>query len=105
ASGIHPNNPQRLLRALEVYQSSGQRISDLWARQQRGGVANALDCRLIELTIEPPRAFVHERIATRFAQMLDAGLLDEVRSLMQRGDLSITLPSLRAVGYRQVWEH
>ena len=105
ARGIHPKNPQRLLRALEVYLSSGQRISDLWARQQRGGVAAALGCRLIELTIEPPRALVHERIATRFAGMLDAGLLDEVRALMARGDLSVTLPSLRAVGYRQVWEH
>jgi tRNA dimethylallyltransferase len=105
ASGIHPNNPQRLLRALEVYQSSGQRISDLWARQQRGGVANALGCRLIELTIEPPRALVHERIATRFTGMLDAGLEGEVRALMRRGDLSVTLPSVRAVGYRQVWEH
>jgi tRNA dimethylallyltransferase len=105
ASGIHPNNPQRLLRALEVYRSSGQRISDLWASQQRGGVADALGCRLIELTIEPPRALVHERIATRFTGMLDAGLEGEVRTLMQRGDLSVTLPSLRAVGYRQVWEH
>src|SRR5262245_4352594 len=105
ASGIHPSNPQRLLRALEVYQSSGQRISDFWARQQGGGIANALGCRLIELTIEPPRALVHERIARRFAQMLEAGFLDEVRTLMRRGDLSITLPSLRAVGYRQAWEH
>lgn len=105
ALAIHPNNPQRLLRALEVYTSSGQRISDLWARQPPGGIADALGCALVELTIEPPRALVHERIATRFAKMLEAGLLDEVRGLMARGDLSITTPSMRAVGYRQVWEH
>jgi tRNA dimethylallyltransferase len=89
-----------------VYYGAGPRISDFWARQQpRGGVANALGCSLIELSIEPPRALLHERIATRFGSMLDAGLLDEVRVLMTRGDLSLALPSLRAVGYRQVWEH
>jgi tRNA dimethylallyltransferase len=88
-----------------VYLSSGKRISDLWARQQHGGVAQALGCRLIELSIEPPREIVHERIAARFAGMLGAGLLDEVRALMKRGDLSVSLPALRAVGYRQVWQH
>jgi tRNA dimethylallyltransferase len=105
ALGIHPNNPQRLLRALEVYHSSGERISDFWARQPPGGIASALGCRLVELSIEPPRALIHERIARRFAMMLDAGLLDEVRGLMARGDLSVDMPSMRAVGYRQVWEH
>jgi tRNA dimethylallyltransferase len=105
ALGIHPNNPQRLLRALEVYATSGRPISEFWARQQRGGVAGELDCRVVEFSIEPPRDLIHRRITHRFSDMLDAGLLDEVRSLMARGDLSVDSPSMRAVGYRQVWQH
>ncbi len=105
AAGIHPNNPQRLLRALEIFVATGEPISAHWARQARGGVADALNCRLVELTIEPPRPVIHARIASRFAAMLDAGLLDEVRELRHRGDLSIGLPSMRCVGYRQVWQH
>jgi len=105
AAGIHPNNPQRLLRALEVYVATGEPISTHWARQARGGVADALGCRLVELTIEPPRALLHARIEHRFAAMLEAGLLSEVRRLHSRGDLSIEAPSMRCVGYRQVWDY
>jgi len=105
AAAVHPNNPQRLLRALEVYAASGTPISAFWARQQRGGVAEGLDCRLLEFALEPPRAANQASIAQRFAGMLSAGLLDEVRALMARGDLAPTLPSMRAVGYRQVWQH
>ena len=106
ATRIHPNNPQRLLRALEVYATSGRPISEFWANQQQhGGVAHALDCRLVEYSIEPPRAAIHARIERRFERMLDAGLLDEVRALIARGDLSLQTPSMRAVGYRQVWQH
>ncbi len=119
AAGIHPNNPQRLLRALEVYVTSGRPISDYWAqqhsaapplrgdgsRQSRDGVAGALGCRLIEFAIEPPREVIHARIERRFGDMLEAGLLDEVRALRVRGDLSLGLASMRAVGYRQVWQH
>ena len=105
AERIHPNNPQRLLRALEVYTTSGRPISLFWEEQRQGGVAAALKCRLVEYAIEPPRAAIHARIETRFERMLDAGLLDEVRGLMARGDLSLQTPSMRAVGYRQVWQH
>jgi tRNA dimethylallyltransferase len=105
AERIHPNNPQRLLRALEVYTTSGRPISSFWEEQRHGGVAAALNCRLVEYAIEPPRAAIHARIETRFERMLDAGLLDEVRGLMARGDLSLQTPSMRAVGYRQVWQH
>ena len=105
AAGIHPNNPQRLLRALEVYVASGTPISTFWANQSHGGVAPALGCRLVEFSIEPERAVIHARIEARFLKMLDAGLLDEVRGLMARGDLSLQTPSMRAVGYRQAWQH
>ena len=104
ASRIHPNNPQRLLRALEVYATSGRPISEYWAQEQ-GGVAGSLGCRLVEFAIEPARAAIHARIEQRFADMLEAGLLDEVRGLMARGDLSVEHPSMRAVGYRQVWQY
>ena len=105
AAGIHPNNPQRLLRALEVYATSGRPISEFWARQQDCGVARALGCRLVEFAVEAPRDVVNERIERRFAQMLAAGFVEEVRALMARGDLSVETPSMRAVGYRQVWRH
>ncbi len=105
AAGIHPNNPQRLLRALEVYATSGRPISEFWARQSSGGVAQALGCRLLEFAIEAPRETVNARIERRFDAMLSAGLLDEVRALIARGDLSPEKPSMRAVGYRQVWQH
>jgi len=105
AAGIHPNNPQRLLRALEVYATSGRPISEFWARQSSGGVAQALGCRLLEFAIDAPRDAVNARIERRFDAMLSAGLLDEVRVLMARGDLSLEKPSMRAVGYRQVWRH
>jgi tRNA dimethylallyltransferase len=104
AARIHPNNPQRLLRALEVHAVSGRPISQFWAQRQ-SGVADVLGCRLVEFSLEPPRATIHARIECRFIEMLDAGLLDEVRGLMMRGDLSVDLPSMRAVGYRQVWQH
>jgi tRNA dimethylallyltransferase len=105
AAGIHQRNRQRLLRALEVYESTGRPISEFWATQQDGGVAKALGCRLCEFAIVTPRAGLHAAIAARFDAMLEGGLVDEVRGLMQRGDLSADLPSMRCVGYRQVREH
>jgi tRNA dimethylallyltransferase len=105
AAGIHPNNRQRLLRALEVYGTTGRPISEFWARQRDSGIAQALGCRLFEFAIEVPREAVNARIERRFDEMLRAGLLEEVRALMARGDLSVQQPSIRAVGYRQVWRH
>ncbi len=105
AGRIHPNNPQRLLRALEVYVASGRPISHWWARQAEGGVSVALQCNLVELTVSPPRELLRRRIEERVETMIEAGLVDEVRALKSRGDLSAQLPSMRCVGYRQVWDY
>lgn len=106
AAGMHPNNRQRLLRALEVYQVSGRPISGFWADGNGKGEQQALPCRTMAIALAPPRrAELHQRIEHRFRAMLEAGLIDEVRALYARGDLSPELPSMRAVGYRQVWEH
>jgi tRNA dimethylallyltransferase len=97
AARIAPADSQRIQRALEVYRISGTPLS---AQQTR--VAVEVHAPLIAL--EPhDRRWLHERIAARFAAMLDAGLVDEVRALRARGDLNAELPSMRSVGYRQVW--
>ncbi len=101
AQRIHPNDPQRLQRALEVFELSGEPLSELWARQQEGD----LPYRVIKMAVAPDdRAELHERIALRFRQMLEQGLIEEVEALYRRGDLSPELPSIRCVGYRQVWQ-
>lgn len=69
------------------------------------GFADRFDARLIEIAIVPgDRALLHRRIAERIDEMLDRGLVDEVRGLRKRGDLNLDCPSMRAVGYRQVWQ-
>ena len=99
AARIHPNDPQRTLRALEVWEASGRPISEL----QRGN-RQAMPFRAIKLVRSPAsRAALHERIDRRFVQMLEQGLVAEVESLIARGDLHPDLPSMRSVGYRQVW--
>lgn len=105
AARIHPNDPQRLQRALEVYEASGQSLTTLH-QQNPVGAAQDLPCELIFIAMLPiNRAALHSLIAQRFRSMLDEGLLDEVKQLRERGDLSVDLPSIRSVGYRQVWEH
>lgn len=102
AQRIHPNDPQRLQRALEVFELSGVPLSQLWAMQQ----ADALPYQLIKMAIAPDdRVELHERIALRFRLMLEQGLIEEVEALYQRGDLGPELPSIRCVGYRQVWQY
>jgi len=102
AARIHPNDPQRLSRALEVYELSGRPMSDLW----REGAKEQLPFRLIKMVVAPDdRAELHERIAKRFHLMLQQGLVDEVEALYRRGDLGPELPSIRCVGYRQVWQY
>jgi len=101
AARIHPNDPQRLLRALEVYQISGQSLTAL--SQQRHG---ALDVPVQQLAVAPKeRQTLHDRIAQRFSIMLEQGFVDEVKALRARGDLHLDLPSMRCVGYRQVWQY
>ena len=100
AARIHANDPQRLQRALEVYELTGQPLSEFHGR---GRIA-AFPYRLIKLIVAPQdRQLLQARIEQRFRNMLDAGFVDEVSALYRRGDLGAELPALRAVGYRQVW--
>lgn len=102
AARLAPADAQRIQRALEVFEISGRPLSDWHAQgaQGEGGLPPALF-----LSLEPQdRAWLHERIARRFEQMLQAGFLDEVRALRARGDLAPSMPSMRCVGYRQAWE-
>ncbi len=102
ARKIHPNDPQRVQRALEVYQISGQTMSQL----QQASQAQALPFENHKIVIAPrSRALLRERIALRFQQMIEQGFIEEVQQLYQRGDLDLSMPSMRAVGYRQVWEY
>lgn len=109
ATRIHVNDPQRIQRALEVYRISGRPISD-WQRESRGQ-RSVFPCRTLKLAIASvDRAVLHARIAARFDAMLDAGFLDEVRTLralplLRDHPAPLDLPALRAVGYRQAWEH
>jgi tRNA dimethylallyltransferase len=99
AARIHANDPQRIQRALEVYELTGQPISEF----HRRGRAAGLPCAVIKLVLAPSdREALSARIEARFRTMLEAGFVDEVRALSQRGDLDAGLPALRAVGYRQV---
>lgn len=99
---IKPNDQQRIQRALEIFELSGRPRSEHWA-EPRG---ERLPGPLVKLALMPPeRGVLHAAIARRFRQMMAAGFLDEVRALRARGDLHVGLPSIRAVGYRQLWEH
>ncbi|QEA40496.1 tRNA (adenosine(37)-N6)-dimethylallyltransferase MiaA [Pistricoccus aurantiacus] len=102
ARRIHPNDPQRLMRALEVFRGTGRSLSELWQEQSR----ETFPWRTLSIAVSPAeRSLLHERIARRFVTMLDHGFLDEVAGLKARGDLSLNLPSMKCVGYRQAWEH
>ena len=106
AAAIHPGNPQRLQRALEVLELTGRPISAFWREGSARPAQERLGAPLIELAIAPDdRALLHRRIARRFDAMLDAGFADEVRLLRRRADLHSGLPSLRTLGYRQMWRH
>jgi len=101
AARIHPNDPQRIQRALEVYELTGVPLTRL---QQQN--TELLPYRFAKLALIPSdRSVLHERIARRFALMLDQGLIGEVEQLYARGDLHDEMPSIRAVGYRQVWHY
>lgn len=101
ASRIHPNDPQRINRALEVYRISGQSLTELTA-----AAGEPLPYPVRQFAIAPvERALLHQRIEQRFLQMLAQGFEQEVRQLYQRGDLHPDLPSMRCVGYRQMWDY
>jgi len=102
AVSIDPNNYQRILRALEVYQLTGKPISSFWASAHEGLLAG-LGGRLIEHALVPvDRSRLHERINQRFEQMLDEGFVEEMHKLWARGDLTADMTSMRCVGYRQM---
>ncbi len=101
ATRIHPNDPQRVQRALEVCLTSGRPMSALWQADSAG-----LALPTLKLVRSPRhRAALHQRIELRFDAMLAAGFLDEVHRLMRRGDLAPDMPAMRCVGYRQAWAH
>jgi tRNA dimethylallyltransferase len=105
AGRIHPNDPQRIQRALEVISLSGRPMSALHAEQAAQTAGNP-GFRILRLIVCPgQRQVLHQRINLRFELMLQQGFLDEVRALMQRGDLHAALPAMRCVGYRQAWSH
>ena|SRR3990167_2587578 len=103
AQKIKPQDPQRIQRALEVFYITGKPISQL---QQAQHPSLLVDCHVISIALIPKdRAWLHDRIEKRFEAMLDAGFIDEVRALYQRGDITLDMPSMRIVGYRQAWEY
>jgi tRNA dimethylallyltransferase len=104
AARLKPNDVQRIQRALEVFELTGQRMSQLLS----GAPKTDLPFELLPIALEPSdRSMLHARIAARFDAMLNEqtiGLIDEVAALRARGDLHPGLPSMRCVGYRQAWE-
>ena len=101
AARLAPGDSQRIQRALEVYQLTGQPLSH-WIARQRSDAAPPLEA--LRIALEPSdRSVLHARIETRFRAMLAAGLIDEVKQLRERPSLHPELPALRSVGYRQVW--
>lgn len=101
AARIHPNDPQRLSRALEVYLISGSSLTEL---TQDKGVALNYNVQQFAVNCDD-REILHKRIEQRFTSMLEQGFAEEVQKLMDRGDLHLNLPSMRCVGYRQMWEY
>jgi tRNA dimethylallyltransferase len=102
AARIHPNDPQRIQRALEVFEISGKPLSSFFNVAQ----GEDLPYQKIKLIIAPPdRKILHDIIAQRFRNMLEQGFINEVETLYRRGDLTEKMPSIRAVGYRQAWAY
>lgn len=104
AGRLAPHDSQRLQRALEIFQVSGIPMSQWLAQQQETPYQAPYD--YVTISLEPSdRAVLHARIAQRYREMMQQGLLDEVRHLRERGDLHPGLPSIRCVGYRQLWAY
>ena len=102
AARLDPNDSQRIQRAMEVFYLTGRTMSELIAER---GPAD-LPYRLLPVSLVPSdRAQLHERIATRFEEMLELGLINEVRKLREEYVLKPDLPSMRCVGYRQAWQY
>ncbi|MDA8781946.1 tRNA (adenosine(37)-N6)-dimethylallyltransferase MiaA [Porticoccaceae bacterium] len=103
ASRLHPNHSQRIQRALEVYQLSGQPMSSMQA-ESVGGLQD--EYNIFQFSLIPQnRSLLHKRIEHRFHVMMEAGFEQEVLNLYQRGDLDTNMPAIRCVGYRQLWDY
>ncbi len=102
AQRIHPNDPQRTQRALEVIEITGRRMSELQDEQEE----SRLDYRVLKIVACPqPRSLLHQRIEQRWDQMMEEGFMQEMETLFKRGDLNRDLPAMRCVGYRQAWSY
>jgi tRNA dimethylallyltransferase len=101
AKRIHPNDPQRLIRALEVYHLTKKSMTELMQIK-----SPPIPYEIIQFSIAPQdRSVLHQRIAQRFEMMLEQGFQQEVEKMRTRTDLHLDLPSIRCVGYRQMWQH
>lgn len=102
AERIDIHDQQRIQRALEIYELTGKAISEIHARE----AVSVLPYRFLNIALIPSdRQILHDRIAIRFKEMLEHGLIEEVEQLYRRGDLAADMTSLRSVGYRQVWAY
>ncbi len=100
---IKPTDPQRIQRALEIIEITGKSMSSMLNQPKVAAPFNFINIGLMPLTTE--RAVLHQQIEKRFDAMLAQGLIEEVQSLKARQDLNLMMPSMRAVGYRQVWQY
>ena len=98
---LHPNDKQRIQRALEVYELSGKPLTQLHKEAQM----DAMPYRLLKIALIPEREWIRDLAEKRFDMMLEQGFLDEVKALYARDDLHADLPAIRCVGYRQVWQY
>lgn len=107
AARIHPNHSQRIERALSVFRATGKTMTAHYQLQNKERSTEvSLPYNVLQMAIAPvDRKVLHERIEWRFQSMLDGGFIDEVKLLHSRADLNLDLPSMRAVGYRQVWQY
>lgn len=106
ADSLHPNHSQRIARALEVFQVSGKTMTELRKQQLFNNQPLKHKYNIVQMALFPQnRPALHKSIAERFDHMLKQGFVEEVQALRQRSDLHLELPSMRAVGYRQIWEY
>ena len=99
---IHPNDQQRIQRALEVFELTGKTLT----KHQQEQIVEPIPYRLMKIALIPEeREWIRELAAIRFDLMLEAGFMDEVKALRDRGDLDLNYPSMRCVGYRQAWQY
>ncbi len=106
AQRIHPNDPQRIKRALEIYDFTGKTLTHFWDEQRQSQDDFSFPCRRIKIALVPEdRVELRKRITQRFDIMLQQGFIEEVEGLFKRENLHTEMPSIRAVGYRQVWAY